>query len=186
MPPALLTYESITEPISTEQQRSGDFEYKISDIQASRKEVSPSNEELRKTWKILFQETSEEMNQQVFLVKKFLRDIAVEADDDSVLIAGLRGIVQKNPNILLDLAENDQELLSDRALAARLAVALGGSEVDRQRVKFLAGHRSPMIRAGVMYGFGDLNDIGKVRVFLDDPHATVRAEAQDVLDDLNE
>jgi len=129
---------------------------------------------------------SEEITQQVLLVRKLLCEIAIKADDDSEMVTDLRGIVKKNPNILFDFAENDQELLSSRALAARFAVVLWGKRVDQQRVETLANHRSPMIRAGVMYGFGDLKDIDRVKVFLNDSHATVRIETQSVLSDLEE
>lgn len=189
MPPALVAYEMHTDSTDRGYESPKDSGFFVNSIAETRPSIAVPDEDLIKKWDVLatlFQPVQAEVVDQKVLARNILRQIAIEPDDDSVLIERLKTLLQKQDNLLFEFANDQQELINHRALAARMAVALCDDPRSSERVMTLAGHRSPLLRLGVMYGFADRDDMDAVKTFLADSHDVVSRETRDMLEDLSE
>lgn len=110
------------------------------------------------------------------------------SNESDALERRLRAATRDDASVLARISRNRDCSMNVRALAARYFAARVGSgpgcaEGSSGVLQALASHTSPLIRMGVMLGFGDAGNFEQVRRFLKDPHATVAREAEDLLDD---
>lgn len=103
-----------------------------------------------------------------------------------VTLAALRSSSGEAPFLLAEVASDSNSPVNVKAMAAR---ALFGSTkvalatVPDATLNALITNTNPLIRHGVLLGFGDAADWESVRTFLEDEHPLIQSEANELLED---
>ncbi len=114
----------------------------------------------------------------VNLIKDLIR--SCDQDEADQLKTIIFNELEGNINILSEIALDDSNLINVRAIAARLFFA---KVTNTPLHHSLRGHRSSLIRLGVVYGLADSGQWEEVSKYLRDRHATVSKRTQEIIDD---
>ncbi len=128
-------------------------------------------------------------NERIWSVER-IKDIIRSRDSEQIAVLedDLYDRLNGQEDIFSHIANDPQELINVRAMAARLFIAtvfrLGSSGAHLQALADpLSRHRSPLIRLGVLLGYSDAGNMECVRKFLADPHPAVAEQALEILED---